>query len=248
MQVTGLGGFDVYYTRSEKGLWEPAINLGSPINSSRDDVSFVTDSSGTYGYFSSNRLEGKGGMDIYAFKRVALETELLVFDKHTGQGIEGVEVISDCLSSRTKYETNIDGRLYIPLPMNKDCNLSFVSDKLDAFDKAFSTKGYTAGSELFINVPVSRKKLSFSVEGMVVDQDNKAVVDATISLVSDCTELQRTETSKLDGSYQFPLAGPCSFVIKVEKEGFLTTSAVLSTRGMSQSTSFNKVIQLLPTP
>ena len=245
---TGLGGFDIYYTRSNKGIWDPAINLGYPINSSRDDISFVTDSSGTYGYFSSNRLEGKGGMDIYAFKRVALETELLIFDKHTGQGISGVEVISDCLSSRTTYTTNIDGRLFIPLPMEKDCNLSFISEQLDSFATSFSTKGYTAGSELFINVPVTQKKLDFSVEGMIVDQNNIAIPDATISLISECSDLQRTETSKLDGSYQFPLGTPCSFVIKVEKEGYLTTSAVLSTRGMAQSTSFNKVIQLLPQP
>ena len=144
---TGLGGFDIYYTRSQKGIWDPAINLGSPINSSRDDISFVTDSSGSYGYFSSNRVEGKGGMDIYAFKRVALETEL-VFDKHTGEGIGGVEVVRWCIQNQ--YETNIDGRLFIPLPMNKDCKLSFVSDELDPFDQSFSTKGYTAGSELFI--------------------------------------------------------------------------------------------------
>ena len=74
------------------------------------------------------------------------------------------------------------------------------------------------------------------------------IVDAKISLVSDCVDMQRMESSRLDGTYQFTLSSPCSFVIKVEKEGFLTTSAVLSTRGMAESMSFNKVIQLLPVP
>ena len=54
--------------------------------------------------------------DIYGFKKVGLQTEVLIFDKNTGLGLDGVEITSECLSSQTTYTTNVDGRLYIPLP------------------------------------------------------------------------------------------------------------------------------------
>ena len=42
--------------------------MGYPINSVRDDIFFVLSTDGTKGYFSSNRKEGLGGMDIYSME------------------------------------------------------------------------------------------------------------------------------------------------------------------------------------
>lgn len=45
-------------------------NLGAPFNSGYDDFAFFIDSKTNTGYFSSNRLNGKGGDDIYAFGKL----------------------------------------------------------------------------------------------------------------------------------------------------------------------------------
>lgn len=45
-------------------------NLGAPFNSGYDDFAFFIDSKTNTGYFSSNRLNGKGGDDIYAFEKL----------------------------------------------------------------------------------------------------------------------------------------------------------------------------------
>ena len=49
--------------------WEKPLNPGSPINSSYDDFSVWTDSTGNHGFFSSNRPGGAGGDDIYYFEK-----------------------------------------------------------------------------------------------------------------------------------------------------------------------------------
>ena len=63
---TSIGGYDIFVSyREENGEWGEPINLGYPINSPYDDLFFSISASAKYAYFSSNRLGGEGGMDIY---------------------------------------------------------------------------------------------------------------------------------------------------------------------------------------
>jgi len=63
----GLGGLDVYKSDGSDGQFSVGINLGAPINSNRDDFSYIVDATGEKGYFASNRKGGKGDDDIYSF-------------------------------------------------------------------------------------------------------------------------------------------------------------------------------------
>ncbi len=63
----GLGGLDVYKTKAENGHWLKPENLGAPVNSNKDDFSFVMDSANKSGYLASNRDGGIGEDDIYKF-------------------------------------------------------------------------------------------------------------------------------------------------------------------------------------
>jgi len=65
-QSNCLGGYDIYYSKLDSGKWSAAINIGEPINSEKDDAFYYRNSSERDAYFSSNRNDGKGGMDIYA--------------------------------------------------------------------------------------------------------------------------------------------------------------------------------------
>lgn len=59
----GLGGYDIFMSSRNAGAWTKPQNLGAPVNSSRDDLSFIIKNG--VGYFASNRPGGKGSDDIY---------------------------------------------------------------------------------------------------------------------------------------------------------------------------------------
>ncbi len=65
----GLGLLDVFKSKfeKEKKRYVEVENLGSPYNSNKDDFSFYIDKEDKYGFFSSNRKDGKGDDDIYSF-------------------------------------------------------------------------------------------------------------------------------------------------------------------------------------
>jgi hypothetical protein len=61
-----MGGFDVFYsTKVANTVWTAPINLGYPINTTDDDIYFVTSSDGRRAYYASFRPGGKGEKDIY---------------------------------------------------------------------------------------------------------------------------------------------------------------------------------------
>lgn len=73
----GIGGFDIYRADFDdfKKEWSRPKNLGLPINSPKDDNYFRLSRDGSLGYFSSSRIEGYGGKDLYVayFKTQNLE-------------------------------------------------------------------------------------------------------------------------------------------------------------------------------
>jgi outer membrane protein OmpA-like peptidoglycan-associated protein len=70
----GLGGLDVFETAytAEEGFQE-VKNVGQPVNSNKDDFSYIVNEENQQGYFASNRASGKGDDDIYSFKRLVVE-------------------------------------------------------------------------------------------------------------------------------------------------------------------------------
>ena len=78
--LQGYGGLDIFVTQKKDGSWQTPLNLKKPVNSSYDDFSFIIDSTNQHGYFSSNRPEGIGSDDIYAFKRLAVKKSDIAAD------------------------------------------------------------------------------------------------------------------------------------------------------------------------
>lgn len=61
-----IGGFDIFYAKmNEDYTFGPPVNLGYPINTTGDNVSYVMSMDGRRGYLSTYREEGYGDLDIY---------------------------------------------------------------------------------------------------------------------------------------------------------------------------------------
>lgn len=73
----GLGGLDIFGVKLKyEDTPKTVLNVGRPVNSKRDDFSYIIDEDTKRGYFASNREDGMGADDIYQF----LETRPLLFE------------------------------------------------------------------------------------------------------------------------------------------------------------------------
>ncbi|WP_424004100.1 OmpA family protein [Maribacter sp. IgM3_T14_3] len=93
----GLGGLDVFLVDLNSKNPE-VINLGTPINSTADDFSYIVNDENMQGLFASNRNDGIGSDDIYSFVQKAnllKKVQLLagtVKDLSTGEVLAEVDV------------------------------------------------------------------------------------------------------------------------------------------------------------
>lgn len=71
----GYGGLDIFRSELSGSGWSDPENLKTPINSPSDDFGMVLDENASRGFFSSNRPEGKGADDIYAFEKLKTATK-----------------------------------------------------------------------------------------------------------------------------------------------------------------------------
>ncbi|MCV6631113.1 MAG: OmpA family protein [Flavobacteriaceae bacterium] len=113
----GLGGLDLFAAKMEEDNTIKVANLGSTVNSPQDDFSLVLNDKSNKGYMASNRPNGLGGDDIYAFdvvKPVVFECLREVFgqvvDKNSGEPIAGANVVvvnqNNDIISTTKADKN----------------------------------------------------------------------------------------------------------------------------------------------
>ena len=63
----GFGGNDIWMVKSEGGTWGSPVNLGADINTNKEEVFPYIRDNGML-YFSSDRLDGMGGLDLYVAK------------------------------------------------------------------------------------------------------------------------------------------------------------------------------------
>ena len=123
--LPGLGGLDIFVSKVRKGGgYTTPLNLGTPINSNKDDFSFIYKEDGS-GFLSSNRSGGKGDDDIYGFRNLTGFQEQVqdcslsgtVTDKSTQEPLEFARVILYDASGKeiSRLETEEDGKYAFPI-------------------------------------------------------------------------------------------------------------------------------------
>jgi outer membrane protein OmpA-like peptidoglycan-associated protein len=90
----GYGGTDIFVTRKDGRKWEEPLNLGQPVNSAANESAIYFNDAMDRGFFSSDRINGKGDDDVYAVfvdklydvpvSRVEAEYNSGVFDPESG--------------------------------------------------------------------------------------------------------------------------------------------------------------------
>ncbi|WP_108868698.1 TolB family protein [Aquimarina aquimarini] len=86
----GKGGLDIFMAMFNTDGTVEVHNLGAPINSPKDDFTFIINEESKMGYFASNRNGGKGNDDIYIFRQINSFKEFPRGKKKTKKKLERV--------------------------------------------------------------------------------------------------------------------------------------------------------------
>ncbi|WP_431245011.1 OmpA family protein [Flavobacterium sp. P21] len=158
----GLGDLDVYESKLlPDGTFSNPVNLGEPINSNKDDFTFVIDGAETYGYVSSNREGGKGDDDIYSFakgKPVCNQTVSgMAIDKKTRLPLTDVSIMA--YNSYTEIlgetKTNFEGKYAIEVPCGKVVKMIAAKPNYASDEKTVETTKENGGEIKDVNFELS---------------------------------------------------------------------------------------------
>lgn len=142
----GWGDLDIYESKFlPDGTFSTPKNLGAPINSNKDDFTFIIDKTGTNGYISSNRAGGKGDDDIYSFVKGDPVCNQNISGKATDAKsklpITDVTVVAynsyNEILAETK--TNYDGNYAVTVPCNKTVRLVATKTNYSNDEKTVET-------------------------------------------------------------------------------------------------------------
>ncbi|WP_347051950.1 OmpA family protein [Flavobacterium olei] len=158
----GWGDLDVYESKFlADGNFSSPKNLGAPINSNKDDFSFIIDKANTNGYFSSNGAGGKGDDDIYSFvkgKPVCNQSiSGIAIDHKTKKPLPEVTIMAYNSFSEVLGETktNFEGKYAIEVPCNKVVKMIAAKINYSSDDKTVETTKENGGEVRDVNFELS---------------------------------------------------------------------------------------------
>ena len=161
----GMGRMDIFLSRrGADGKWQKAQNLGYPINTSADDSGLTLNATGDKAFFTSNKLDGYGGFDIYTFDMpldlrptVVTYVKGAVTDAKTDQAMQATVEIIDLESNKVVYQDqlNAEGKFLATLTTGKDYGLNISKKGYLFYSENFSLKGDQSSKQAFqIKIPL----------------------------------------------------------------------------------------------
>ncbi len=206
---------DLFLSRRQPdGKWGKAENLGYPINTIDDEGSLVVAADGKTAYYSSDRSDTKGGLDIYTFELrqdvrplKTLWVKGKVYDAKTKEGLPcSVELAN--VNTRevvSRLQTDEEGNYLVTLPVGKDY----------AFN--VKRKGYLFYSENY-NISEASPDSIFEADiPLQPIEANAHIVLKNVFFDSKQTALKPESITELDNLVRFLEENP---TVKVQINGY----------------------------
>ncbi len=200
----GYGDDDLFYVRKgPNGVWSQPVNLGYPINTiNREGTLFIT-ADGKTAYYSSDRSDSRGGLDIYSFElredirpKKTLWVKGQVFDKKTTKGLPSSVELIDLATKEliSKIQTDETGNYLVTLPVGKDYafNVSrkgylFYSDNffLSQHSPDSTYEKNIALQPIEVNASVVLNNIFFDVNKFDLKPESQVELDKLVQLLND---------------------------------------------------------------
>ena len=145
----GLGGLDIFEAKANGTSFEKPLNIGKPVNSSKDDFGYVVNSD-NLGFFSSNRKGGKGFDDIYTFKICTHILTGVITDADTKEILPNAKVtlFDDKMTMIAETIASEKGMYLFKIECNKKYFVRASKENYDSNEKSFEAVAITGTSVL----------------------------------------------------------------------------------------------------
>lgn len=175
------GGLDIYksYYDIDAEVYNTAVNLGLPFNSTKDDAYFIADRFIKTGYFSSDREDCPTGhcYDIYEFKNSDIEFNLsgYAYNQETGDILPNVLLTFSDVNGNDEVffiSTDDDGFYKTPLKQEQELFIKAKKNKYFADAAVVNTYGLTESTSLIQDFelrPIPTDEID--IEGIEYDYD-----------------------------------------------------------------------------
>ena len=184
----GLGGLDIFYCKMDStGKWSEPINIGYPINTEKDDLAFFVSADGKTAYFSSNKLSGVGGWDLYEFSLYKkARPKKIMFLRGEVKG-EHEEMLFDAIVEVKSIKTNNVQQIEVNQETGEYVGVVTVDDDEDIM-VTVKSKDYAFNSRYISSENISSAPQNFNFEMQSIEED-KAFRINNIYFDSDAFEL-----------------------------------------------------------
>lgn len=169
-----MGGHDIFMSTLQDGKWTTPVNLGYPINSTKEEIHFVLSTDGKKAIISSNRDGGTGAYDLWEIDMTnfykSLDKELantlsgpvLSIIKGTVIDDQSKPVQTDLIikdmdtNKETALKTNEKGEYFATLPAEKKYELIINNENFKPFKFSFKLQAgkgetYTMTKHIILN-------------------------------------------------------------------------------------------------
>lgn len=211
----GMGNQDLFVSRLGKdGKWQVPKNLGYPINTNGDESGLSLTAGGAYAFFSSNKLDGFGGFDIYTFEmppdlrpHVVTYVKGFVSDAKTRQPLESAVEIIALENNRPVYQdfsSAEKGDFLATITAGKNYGLNISKPGYLFYSENFSLVGHTSSNPFFITAllepievgnKVILKNIFFDTNKYQLQPDSRAELQKLIEFM----ELNPTVKIEISG-------------------------------------------------
>lgn len=195
----GLGQLDIFATivNRENKVVE-ILNLGVPINTSKDDFSFFLAEDGINGFIASNRAGGTGDDDIYAFQSIPqLRIKGQVTDLVNKQPLANavIKVYNDKRELVSTITTDSQGYYQTEVDVDANYTLEASAEKYIAQKIELTTKRPETGNDIIVDfalepiknlealADVDINKVYFDFDKYNIRRDSARELDKIIELM-----------------------------------------------------------------
>lgn len=244
---TGLGGFDLFEASQTSGGWHDPVNLGFPINSSKDDIYYFPDESDKQKFYLSSDRESSCCLELFEVIDERYMLRGIVLNCESQKPVSGVKVSLQDGSTRTterEVTTNDSGMYTFLISMKKPYNLVLeragyfnkvmpVADRGDAQKDTLMRieaclQPFTVGKAIVIS------NVLYDFNASELRAESKTVLDGLATIMKDNPQIKVELGSHTDG------IGSEEYNRKLSQARAESCVAYIISRGISEDRIFAK--------